>query len=291
MDPTVKKTRIVADDGYVISALVLIADSKVCGSVILSSATSIKKEYYLKFAEQLASQGFNVIIFDYRGIGESAPPTFKRSGILMHEWGTKDMNAIHDYVISEFGTTNIIWVGHSVGAQLVGFLKKPQYIEKVISVNAALGYWGYFPFPMNCVVWVLWYAIYPLMMTIYGYGTMRKIGWGEDLPPLVLAEWRKWCTNRNYYAPLLKKQLKSDTFSEFRRPITFMYTSDDYIANDRTVPLMAQFFPNSPSEVIKINVTEYTKDKVGHAGIFRKKFEDSLWPVLFTRILDTGRAS
>lgn len=281
-----QRITITAEDGYPLSALVGVSEVPLKGNVILSSATGIKKEFYIKFADRLIASGYNVLLFDYRGIGGSAPECLKKSTIYMHEWGTKDMNTILGYMVSVFGSENIIWIGHSVGAQLVGFLRESQHIKRVISINAALGYWGYFPFPMNAMVWILWYIIYPMMIKIYGYGAMRKIGWGENLPINVLKEWREWCINKNYYRQLLRSRLHADNFKNFTRPITVVYTSDDYIANDLTVPLMMRFFPNAPMEVMKISVKNYTNQKVGHTGIFRKRFEDSLWPLLINMLTD-----
>ena len=63
-------------------------------------------------------------------------------------------------------------------------------------------------------------------------------------------------------------------------PITAIYLSDDYIANDITAPLMSKFYPNSTFDVLKLQVKRYTSHKVGHSGIFKKKFQNSLWPIL-----------
>ncbi|MEC7263653.1 MAG: hypothetical protein VXW38_07925 [Bacteroidota bacterium] len=158
-------------------------------------------------------------------------------------------------------------------------------MKKVISVNAALGYWGYFPFPMKATVWLLWYVIGPLMIKFYGYGQMQKIGWGENLPKNTILEWREWCTSKTYYSNFLKKEIGMDKFYNFKRPIMAFYLSDDYIANDRTAALMMHFFPNAESHLIKIDARKYTNCKVGHVGIFRKRFEETLWPVLSEAIL------
>ena len=39
-----------------------------------------------------------------------------------------------------------------------------------------------YPYPMKIVVWLLWYIIGPMLIKFYGYGVMKKIGWGENLP-------------------------------------------------------------------------------------------------------------
>lgn len=271
---------IIAVDGYRLSALFSIAEGEAVGTVVVSSATGVKKEFYINFSRYLVKRGYNVLLYDYRGIGGSAPRDLKSLKYYMHEWGTKDMNAVLNYLVEKKDLTDIVWIGHSVGAQLIGFLEHRQHIRKVIAINAALGYWGYFPFPMKWLIWGLWYFIGPLMVRVYGYGAMRKIGWGENLPSNMMLEWRDWCLSKHYFRSCLQQQLHTDKFYQFTTPITAVYTSDDYIANDKTVPLMMNFFPNSPWQILKLSVHEHTREKVGHTGIFRKKFEKNLWPVL-----------
>ena len=274
-----RKIIINAPDGYPLSAMIGIPDNYQKGVIVISAATGIRKEFYINFARFLMRHGYYVLLYDYRGIGESAPADLKSSLIYMHEWGTQDMNAVLDFLVSN-GFSDIIWVGHSVGAQLVGLLKNRTHVQRVISINAALGYWGYFPYPMKTVIWLLWYIIGPMLIKIYGYGVMKKIGWGENLPRNVILEWRSWCMSKTYYMDFLKNKTKKDRFYNFTTPITAIYTSDDYIANDKTASLMMQFFPNAPIRLIKLEVSNYTKHRVGHTGIFRKRFETALWPWL-----------
>jgi predicted alpha/beta hydrolase len=279
-----KKITIIAQDGYPLSALLGEPEQITRGTIVISAATGIRKEFYLNFARFLQENGYRILLYDYRGIGESATGDIKASPVYMHEWGTKDMNAILNYLTLNCGFKEIIWLGHSIGAQLVGLLEKKDCVSRVISVNAAVGYWGFFPFPMKIVVWFLWHIIGPLLIKIYGYGVMKKIGWGENLPRNVILEWRSWCTSKTYYMDFLKHRLKASCFYSFTIPITAIYTSDDYIANDKTAPLMQQFFPNAPYNLIKLDVSRYTVHKVGHTGIFRKRFSRDLWPWLLQTI-------
>lgn len=271
---------IIAADGYRLSALYARPVGESTGTIVLSSATGIKKEYYINFSRFLVQNGYKVLLYDYRGIGGSAPVDLKTCSCFMHEWGTLDMNAVLNYLVQEKRLTDIIWVGHSVGAQLVGFIEHREHIRKVIAINAAFGYWRYFPFPVKWSIWGLWFFIGPLMVRIYGYGAMKKIGWGENLGKNMMKEWREWCLSKDYFTGMLNRKLNMDKFYDFTIPITAVYTSDDYIANDKTVPLMMNFFPNSPQAMFKLSVTENTIHKVGHTGIFRKKFENDLWPLL-----------
>lgn len=275
---------ITAKDGYELSAIYMKPADYSIGTIVISSATGIRKEFYINFSKFLETQGYDVLLFDYRGIGESAPRRLQNLKCPMHEWGTKDMNAVIQFLVKEERKTGIIWIGHSVGAQLVGFLENKEHIAKVISINSALGYWRYFPAPQRWVIWGLWYFLGPIMVKTVGYGAMTKIGWGENLPPRMLMEWRKWCLSKTYFRNTLREKIDADSFYDFNIPITAVFMSDDFIANEKTVPLMLDFFPNATKEIFRLPVHKFTKDKVGHTGLFRKKFKYSLWPLMLTLI-------
>ncbi len=285
-----RRVTIYAGDGYQLSALFGEPKGTPMGTIVISAATGVRKEFYYNFSKYLIDQGYRALIYDYRGIGESAPADIRTSRAFIHEWGTQDMNAVLDYLVNDQGLTDIIWLGHSVGAQFVGLLKNKIHVRKVVSINAALGYWGYLPYPMKAVVWVLWYIVGPTLTKLYGYGVMKKIGWGENLPRNVLLEWRSWCLSKNYYMDFLKSEIQTDRFYDFTIPITAIYTSDDYIANDTTASLMMHFFPNAPRKLIKLGVGKYTSQKVGHTGIFRKRFAPIFWPLLLQIIQGHGQA-
>lgn len=275
-----KQIFIRAADGYELSALYTTPVGAACGSIILSSATGIKKEFYIHFSKFLVQNGYTVLLYDYRGVGGSVPDELHSSDVYMHDWGILDMNAVLNYMVYERGLTDIIWFGHSIGAQLTGFLRNTQHVKKVIAVNAAVGYWGYFPFPQRLIIWALCYLVNPVLLMKYGYHLVRKAGWVGKLPKNVLLEWRQWCKTRHYYRGYLTANFKMDKFYNFRVPVTAVYTSDDYIANDKNALSMLSFFPNAPSRVVKLQVDKYSTQKAGHTGIFSKKFHRDLWAEL-----------
>lgn len=282
--PIMQQYTIITEDGQQLSALYGCPIDGAIGTVLLSAATGIKKEYYLPFSYYLIQQGYNVLLYDYRGIGGSAATDLRLSKACLHEWGIFDMNAALNFLVKEKGLTEITWLGHSMGAQLVGFIHEPHHLKKVIALNAALGYYGYFPLKKRIKIWFLWYVAAPILTTVYGYAPMKKIGWGENLPTGILMEWRSWCTNKYYFRALLRKRLQTDSFENFKVPINVVYCADDYIANDFTATAFMQFYPAAPKFIQKLMTTEFTQEEVGHTGIFRKKFSHCLWDILLNII-------
>jgi predicted alpha/beta hydrolase len=273
-----------AADNYSLEAIQMKPVGETTGYIIINAATGVRKEFYLSFAAYLVQNGYAVLLYDYRGIGGSAPADLRTlAATAMHEWATKDMNAVLDYALHQKGWSNIIWIGHSVGAQLMGILHSQQHIKKVLAINCSTGYWAYFVFPYNYLVLVLWTAGL-ITARIKGYAPMHWFGWGEPLPAGVYYEWRTWCFSKYHFKKFLVQHSGKSVFDNFRAPITAIYTSDDYIANDKTVPALLSFYPHAPQRILKINIADYNEKKVRHTGIFRKRFQKNLWPLIMEAI-------
>ncbi|WP_394102901.1 serine aminopeptidase domain-containing protein [Xanthobacter wiegelii] len=57
--------------------------------VVISPATSVRCRYYSRFADYLYANGFNVLIYDYRGIGESRPSSLRGFQADWVDWGKR----------------------------------------------------------------------------------------------------------------------------------------------------------------------------------------------------------
>jgi predicted alpha/beta hydrolase len=163
---------------------------------------------------------------------------------------------------------------------MMGLLEQRHTIKKVIAINASTGYWNYFTFPYNYMVLGLWLFIGPPLTILNGYAPMDKLGWGEPLPKGVYFEWRKWCLGKKHFTDFLQQHIGQTTFTDFTAPITAVHTSDDYIANKKTVPKLLEFYPNAPNKTICITPADYGVTKIGHTGIFRSRHEKTVWPML-----------
>ena len=66
-----KKITINAGDGYPLSALFGEPEHTPAGVIIISAATGVRKEFYINFARFLMTHHYCVLLYDYRGIGDS----------------------------------------------------------------------------------------------------------------------------------------------------------------------------------------------------------------------------
>jgi predicted alpha/beta hydrolase len=120
----------------------------------------------------------------------------------------------------------------------------------------------------------------PPLTYLKGYAPMKQLGWGEPLPRQVYFEWRSWCLQKTHFRKFLVQHTGSAVFADFTAPITAIHTTDDYIANKKTVPALLDFYPASPHRIICIKPGDHGLQKIGHTGIFRSKHQNTLWPLI-----------
>ena len=70
-----KKITVIAPDGFPLSALFGEPTRAARGIIVISAATGVRKEFYINFARFLIDNSYRVLLYDYRGIGESAEGT------------------------------------------------------------------------------------------------------------------------------------------------------------------------------------------------------------------------
>lgn len=148
--------KISTEDDYTLSAL-YIRPKNVRGAVQINAATGTKKEFYLNFARYLAQHGLAVLLYDYRGIGESAPRNLKDFRANLRIWAGQDMTAAFDWLKQQHPEQACFILGHSMGGQLIGLMRNATQADALILVGSSVGYWPLLPFPSNLLYFFIWY--------------------------------------------------------------------------------------------------------------------------------------
>ena len=109
-------------DGAEIAATTF-GDAKGCrAGVLIVSAMAVEQDYYEPFAQWLAERGHFVATFDYRGIGRSRKGPLRRVAADVVTWAREDTGAMVDFVARQIGERPLLWVGHSLGGQILGLV-------------------------------------------------------------------------------------------------------------------------------------------------------------------------
>ena len=109
--------------------------------VVINAATSVRCRYYARFAAYLHQHGFDVLTYDYRGIGESRPASLRGFRASWMDWGEKDFEAVLGYVRHHFPGQPVDVVAHSIGGFVTGLAPSASGLRRIFTMGAQYAYW------------------------------------------------------------------------------------------------------------------------------------------------------
>lgn len=246
-----------------------------CGTdtvVLINSATAVPRQFYRHFAGYLRDAGWTAVTYDYRGIGDSAPPSLKGFEARMRDWVLLDMSSVIDWIGSELAPARLYCVGHSFGGQALGMVTSPGRVRAAIGVSAQSGYWGVQSGVEKIRTGFAVHMLMPLLAKTLGYFPWSVLARGEDLPGGVALEWSRWCRNRNYL--LGDSTLPLERYDRFHAPMLAYSIEDDGWGTARAVDEMMRAYRDVTRR--HLLAADYKLDSLGHMGYFRKSSE-ALW--------------
>jgi predicted alpha/beta hydrolase len=268
-------------DGFDLAATAF-GDSRTCrAGVLIVPAMGVEQHFYAAFAHWLAEQGFFVVSFDYRGMGHSRPSQYRRSlrgfEADVFTWAQRDCAAMVHFVAARIGAKPLLWVGHSLGGQILGLVPNRERVAAMMTVATGSGYWLENSPKLRSYVWWLWYVAAPLSLRLFGYFPGRKLRKIGDLPAGVMAQWRRWCLNRDYLVGAEGDDVQR-RFREVKTPILSLSFTDDEYMSLRNTESLHGFYASAPREMKRIDPRAIGEPRVGHFGFFRRRSADKLWP-------------
>jgi len=247
--------------------------------IVMGSATGVPRGFYRRFCEFAAQQGWHAIVADYRGIGESLPPSGQLKGFAMRyaDWSRQDLAALVDYA-AERG--DVYLVGHSLGGHALGQLPRPELIRAAYFCGSGAGWHGWMPLLERIKVWILWNVIGPVATKILGYQPMSKLGMGEDLPLGVYQDWRRWCHFPHYFFddPAPDARAIAQGFERITQPIMACASTDDLWAPPASRDAFFKGYSQAQLSISDINPAQMQVRQIGHMGYFSKDTGALLWP-------------
>ena len=233
--------------------------------VIINSATAVPRRFYRYYAAALATAGFRVITFDYRGIGESRPASLRGFKVRSRDWVFGDMAGVLRFARKAYKPRKLFLVGHSVGGQLAGLLEDADAIDGMLTMSAQSGHWRYQGGEQKWLAALHVYVTLPVSAHLFGYVPWSRMGSAEDLPKGVALDWSRWCRNRKYV--LGDNSLPLERYQSFTAPVLAYSIDDDKWGTRRAVDAMMQAYPNL--ERRHIIPEEHGIEQLGHFGFFR----------------------
>lgn len=262
-----------AADGYPLSG-VMYRPLQPQASIVISSATGVPQGFYRRFAEYAAQQGFQVLTFDYRGIGASSPNSLKGFRMSYLDWGRHDLSSAIDVLAQD--DLPIYMIGHSYGGQALGLSRNHHLVKAMQCYGTGAGWHGYMPLKEKIKVQVIWNVVFPPMVAVTGYLPWSKLNMGADLPVDVYRQWRKWCKHPTYFFADPEQQALKTQFAQVKTPIYAIAALDDDWALPASRQAFMQHYTSAPMTFIDMRAQDYSMKAIGHMGYFRKGAE-KIW--------------
>lgn len=249
--------------------------------ILLCPATGITKKFYHHFCLWLSQQGYDVLVFDFRGIGDSLHGELHTSQASIVQWGQLDIPAALAALLMRTQASQVILLGHSAGGQLLGINPLYQKVAKVVAIAGSTGYIKGLNGRTKFLAPVMFKLLFPLARHTLGYGPTQAIGMGENLPKDVAREWAQFCSQPGYVMNAIGKSIQpTEQFHEqIRCPMTVLCGSDDEIATPVNVQDLLRLYPHAMTQHIELKPHHYGHKSIGHMALFKPSHQN-LWPII-----------
>jgi predicted alpha/beta hydrolase len=265
---------IVTADGRTLAATLYSPVSAPVAQVIVHGATAVPRRYYDAFARWLASAGYRVMTYDYRGVGGSVLPDLRQDAATMTDWIRLDAPAAVNALAARDPELALLAIGHSFGGQVAAALPSAPAPIAIATMGAQRGYWATFPALVRPRMWLNWFVLMPLVTRAYGY-LPAFAGLGTDMPSGVVLEWARWCKNPRYFLddhPDLGARMAA-----FGGDLFAMSVTDDAFAPLANVEWLIDHHGSASTEHLRFEPRDAGVDAFGHFGFFRDRHRESVW--------------
>lgn len=255
--------------------------------VIINPATGVLARYYHHLARFLVTHGFDVVTYDYRGIGRSRPRALRGSGIRWRDWGALDFDGVVRWAHASRPDAPLFVIGHSIGGFLPGFASASTLIDRMLTVGAQYAYFRDYAAASRRSLFVKWHLVMPLLTRVVGYFPGRRLGWLEDLPAGVANEWSLRRADMELSYPRHEREATLASFAAIRAPITALATSDDDFATLPAMHRTVRYFRSSERTIAILRPEDLGYAAIGHFGLFHSRHANDFWQGLLLW-LNTG---
>jgi predicted alpha/beta hydrolase len=290
LDEMMKKIQINVDtNDHLIAHIFAAAPNKKRGkSVIVGPATAVAQTFYIKFCTYLAEQGFDVLSFDFRSVGQSMNRSIRDyKDVGFSDWAEQDYPAVIHFMHETFPNQPLYIVGHSVGGWMPGTTHASDRIDGILGVAALSAYWPLMARPYRYGHWLTWNTLVPLTTSLLGYWP----GWAgltHDLPAKLGREFAQWAKSPGFVFDAPQFDARGNA-AKFTGHLHLYQLSDDAWGTTEAVSALQSHYPNAKTNVMETLVpADFDTKSIGHLNFFRSVHRDTLWPHAVARLTAFG---
>jgi predicted alpha/beta hydrolase len=264
-----------ATDGFALAGTCYTPEHPPAARVIIGAALGVRQRYYAAFARALAARGFEVITFDYRGIGASAPPRLRGFEARLQDWGTHDLAGALQWAFGRAPERPVLFIGHSVAGQVLPMAEGADRLAAILLVASQAGNLGHWSGRDRFRVELFWRGVVPVTTRLLGRVPGWTMGGGADLPAGVARQWARWGLHRDYL--LGEHPEVRERAARITAPTAVISFDDDVYSPRAAVDVLAAWYGPAGAKRVHIHPRDVGARVIGHFGSFRPAHRDTLW--------------
>ena len=247
------------------------------GTVIVNPATGVLARYYHSYARFLSRHGFDVLTYDYRGIGLSRPERLRGCGYRWRDWGERDFEGAIRFIGQHGRSDQLLVVGHSIGGFLPGLADSAGRIARILTVGAQYAWWGDYAARRRLPLFLKWHVAMPALTYAFGYFPGRRLNWLEDLPAGVAHEWsfRGSRFERSY--PPDERQSVLERMATVSAQVLAVSVCDDELGTPAAIRRTLEYYTGAERTSVLLQPSDYGREEIGHFGLFHDSHASGFW--------------
>lgn len=245
------------------------------GAALIVPAMGVPQSFYAPFASWLAGEGLVAATFDYRGTYASLRGPLASVDADIVKWAEEDTAAVLSALEARARGLPVTWIGHSLGGQIVPFVRDRGAVEKIVTIATGSGYWRENAPALRRKVWLFWWGAVPLATPLFGYFPGKRLGMVGDLPRGVVDQWRRWCLSPEYAVG--DGEETRALFASVTTPITALSFTDDEMMSAANTDSIHGHYTSAPRKMVRLDPSDVGVPRIGHFGFFRAEMRQPLW--------------
>jgi predicted alpha/beta hydrolase len=260
------------------------AERKLYRSVIVGPAAAVSQTYYEKFCLYLADAGFDVLSFDFRGVGQSKlRDTRDYQDVGFIEWIEYDYPAVVDAMLEQFPKQPLFIVGHSAGGWIPGISAISHRVDGIVGVGMLSAYWRLMSSRVRYLHWFAWRFIIPLSVKFFGYWP-GLVGLKVNMPAAFAKQFSRWALHSDFV--FSETTFKPTANAErFTGHLHLFQIADDPWGTPAAVKAVYDRYPNAKTRAMEaVDSKQFGIPFIGHFNFFRAAHRETLWPLALKQL-------
>ncbi len=276
--PNMKPIKHIARDGHEFVGYRFDPVNSPKASIVIAPAMAVPQSFYVPFARHLATEGYAVWTFDYRGTGESLRGSMRGVKADLTDWFLHDYDAVVNIAADAHADTPVFAVGHSFGGQSAPLLPSRRRLAGLINVSVGSGSGRHITPHLRRTAPLMWHVMAPLLCPLFGYFPGARIGVIGDIPAGAMFQWRRWCLTPDYI--LSGEPGAREAYASAEFPVLALTSSDDEMLLEAGSLMMHAAYTKRAPDYRLLDPAQFGLKRIGHFGFFKPQSEAALWPLV-----------